>query len=55
MLFFIVNKALMKNGTKHILLTLGMVTVVFSALAILNEDATLDLNSKRGLFGWLDN
>ena len=39
---------------KHALATLVSLVIVNSALAILIDDATIDLDSKHGLFGWLN-
>ena len=53
--FFVINKSLMKNGPKHIVIVIASITVIFCMMAVINEDATMDSNNKRGLFGWLDN
>lgn len=53
-LFFLLNKSLMKSSQSflgHIALLNCITVVVFCAIAVLGEDATIDI---RGLFFWLD-
>lgn len=53
-LFFMLNKSLMKSSNTflgHIALLNCITVVVFCAIAVVGEDATIDI---RGLFFWLD-
>ena len=50
------NRSLSRSRlVTHVVAMSALVMVIFSLLAILSENATLDMNPKTGLFGWLDN
>lgn len=54
-LYFMINKVLMRDRVVVHILMLNFITMcTFSIMAVLFEDAQLDLSDKHGLFGWLD-
>ena len=54
-LFFTMNKVLMENRVVSYLLTSNaIITVLYCLTAVYIEDATIDMNPKTGLFGWIN-
>jgi hypothetical protein len=52
--FFALNRALMQARVlKHLIILTVLVTVIFVVSAIF-EDATLNLDSAKGIFGWMN-
>jgi len=53
--FFMLNQLLMKERAfKHFVLLNVTLMIVLSVLAVLVNDARLDISTAHGLFGWLD-
>eukprot|EP00356_Strombidium_inclinatum_P009406 CAMPEP_0170501146 /NCGR_PEP_ID=MMETSP0208-20121228/37397_1 /TAXON_ID=197538 /ORGANISM="Strombidium inclinatum, Strain S3" /LENGTH=257 /DNA_ID=CAMNT_0010779541 /DNA_START=864 /DNA_END=1637 /DNA_ORIENTATION=+ len=54
-LFLVLNQSLIKKKfLLHVILLNVMTMLIFMTMAILVEDATMDLNPKHGVFGWLE-
>lgn len=53
--FYALNRALMQARVlKHLIILTFLVTVIFIVSAIIFEDATLNLESTKGIFGWMN-
>lgn len=54
-IFFSFNRSLMRKGfMKHVVLMNFLTMCLFTVCAILLEDAQMDMDPERGLFGWLE-
>ena len=54
LLYFAFSRSLMRNRIlTHVLVTNFLIMVIFSVGAILNEDAKMNIDRNKGLFGWL--
>ena len=55
-IYLALNRSLMRERViPHIIVLNIAITMIFTILAILFENATMDLDPKNGLFGWLNN
>lgn len=53
--FYALNRALMQARVlKHLIILIILVTLIFVVSAIIFEDATLNLDSTKGIFGWMN-
>jgi len=54
-IYFAINRTIMLERSAHHVVALNLLTtVIFTTMAILVEDATLDINPKTGVFGWIN-
>ena len=54
-IFYALNRALMQARVlKHLIILTILVTFIFVISAIIFEDATLNLDSTKGVFGWMN-
>lgn len=54
-IYFAINRTILLERSAYHILTLNiLISFVFTASAILIEDATLDINPKTGVFGWMN-
>ena len=55
-IYLALNRSLMRDRVlTHVAILNISIAVIFTVLAILFENATLDVDPKTGLFGWLNN
>jgi len=54
-IYFAINRSIMLERSAHHVIALNILTtVIFTTMAILIENATLNTNAKTGVFGWFN-
>lgn len=54
-IYFAINRSIMmERSVNHVVVLNLLTTVIFTVMAILLENATLNINPKTGVFGWLN-